>query len=334
MLQPRRTAAYSHMSQRSQRKNVVAQGSAVIVTGGKGFLGRFVVDELANRGYENIIALGSSDCDLVDAAATDDLFARIRPAGVIHAAAAVGGIGANKDNPGWFSYANSVMGANVLESARRHGADKVVSIGTICVYPGDAPVPTPESAMFAGFPAGDTAPYGIAKRNLWMMGTAYREQYGLNAVFLIPTNLFGPHDHFEESRSHVIPALIRRFIDARENGDPEVVIWGDGSATREFLYVSDAARGIVDALERYDASDPVNLGTGYEVSIKALAEEIREQVGYTGRLTWDTSKPTGAPRRSLAVERAKERLGFEANVSLEEGLRQTIEWYENERKGE
>ncbi len=313
---------------------MVAKGSPIIVTGGKGFLGRFVVQELADRAYDNIVALGSSDCDLVDATATDELFSRIRPAGVIHVAAAVGGIGANKENPGWFSYANTVMGANVLESARRYGTEKVVSIGTICVYPGDAPVPTPESAMFAGFPAGDTAPYGLAKRNLWMMGTAYREQYGLNAVFLIPTNLFGPYDHFEESRSHVIPALIRRFIDAREQNVPEVVIWGDGSATREFLYVSDAARGVVDALERYDRSEPVNLGTGYEVSIKDLAEEIQRQTGYGGQLTWDTTKPTGAPRRSLAVERARERLGFEAQVSLKQGLRETIDWYEHERKGE
>ncbi len=313
---------------------MVAKDSSIIVTGGKGFLGRFVVEELVRRGYDNVTALGSSDCDLVDPAATDGLFSRVRPASVIHLAAAVGGIGANKENPGWYSYANTLMGANVLEGARRHGTAKVVTIGTICVYPGDAPVPTPEGTMFAGFPAEDTAPYGIAKRNVWMMGAAYRKQYGLNAVFLIPTNLYGPYDHFEESRSHVIPALIRRFIDAREQDDPEVVIWGDGSATREFLYVSDAAVGIVDALERYDAPDPVNLGTGYEVSIKALAEKIREYSGYAGRLSWDTTKPTGAPRRSLAVERAREQLGFEAQVTLEHGLRQTIDWYEDElRRG-
>ena len=204
---------------RSTGENVVGKASSIIVTGGKGFLGRFVVEELAHRGYDNVTALGSSDCDLVDSSATDALFAGTKPASVIHLAAAVGGIGANKENPGWYSYANSLMGANVVESARRHGTEKVVAIGTICVYPSDAPVPTPESQMFAGFPAEDTAPYGIAKRNLWMMGAAYRKQYGLNTVFLIPTNLYGPHDHFEESRSHVIPALIRRFVAAREEED-------------------------------------------------------------------------------------------------------------------
>ncbi len=311
---------------------MIGKEGAVAVTGGRGFLGRFVIEELRSRGYDNLLPLGSADFDLVDPRATDEFFAEHRPQAVIHLAAAVGGIGANKENPGWFSYANTLMGANVLECARKYEARKVVTIGTICVYPGDAPVPTPESAMFEGFPAFDTAPYGIAKRNVWMMGAAYQRQYGLNAVFLIPTNLYGPHDHFDEAKSHVIPALIRRFIEARENGTPEVMIWGDGSATREFLYAADAARGIVDALERYDAPEPVNLGTGNEVSIKTLAEEIKAQTGYEGALTWDTDKPTGAPRRSLAVERAQEAFGFQADTPFKDGLRRTIEWYELERK--
>ena len=322
MIRPRATGE-THVSDQDKDR-------AIAVTGGRGFLGGFVTAELAARGYTDVAPLGSRDFDLVDPHACERFFGERRPDTVIHLAAAVGGIGANKDNPGLFSYANTLMGANVFECARKFGASKVVTIGTICVYPANAPVPTPESAMFDGFPAQDTAPYGLAKRNVWMMGTAYRRQYGLNAVFLIPTNLYGPRDHFDEARSHVIPALIRRFIEAREKGLSEVVIWGDGSATREFLYAADAARGIVDAMERYDSTEPVNLGTGREISIKALAEEIKLQTRYDGRLVWDTDKPTGAPRRSLAVERARQAFGFRAEMAFDEGLRRTIEWYESE----
>jgi GDP-L-fucose synthase len=302
----------------------------VVVTGGKGFLGRFVTAELERRGF-SVHALGSSDYDLTCPYETAQMFRDIEPRLLIHLAAAVGGIGANRLKPGWFSYANTMMGANVLEGGRRHHLDKVVVIGTICVYPRDATVPTPESEMFDGFPANDTAPYGIAKRNLWMMGWAYREQYGLRTIYLIPTNLYGPQDHFEEERSHVIPALIRRFIEAREDGTPAVTIWGDGSATREFLYVEDAARGIVDALEGYDEPSVVNLGSGREVSIRKLAEAIRDLTGYVGAIKWDPTKPVGAPRRSLDVKLARRKFGFSARMELGEGLARTVAWYETQR---
>jgi GDP-L-fucose synthase len=300
----------------------------VVVTGGRGFLGRFVTEELRERGFRHVFPLGSSDYDLIRPEAVQRMYKELRPARVIHLAAAVGGIGANKEHPGWFSYANTMMGAGVIEGARIHGVRKLVVIGTICVYPAEAPVPTPETAMFEGFPAGDTAPYGIAKRNVWSMGAAYRTQYGMPVIFLIPTNLYGPHDHFDEERSHVIPALIRRLVEAREKSLPQVVVWGDGSATREFLHAADAARGIADAMSRYDDAEPVNLGTGEEVSIRTLAETIRDLVGYHGKLVWDASKPAGAPRRSLDVSRAEREFGFSARVGLTAGLRSTIEWYE------
>jgi len=304
----------------------------VVVTGGRGFLGRFVVGELERRGMQ-VVAPSRAEYDLTRPERVEALFRDHAPQAVIHAAAAVGGIGANREQPGWFSYANTLMGANVLDGARRHGVAKLVTIGTICVYPADAPVPTPERAMFAGFPAADTAPYGIAKRNLWMMGVAYRRQYGLNAVYLIPTNLYGPEDHFEPERSHVVPALIRRLIEARDAASPEVTIWGDGSATREFLFVEDAARGIAAALERYDGEAPLNLGTGHEVSIRELAETLREQTRYAGRLVFDATKPAGAPRRSLDVTRARAEIGFEAATSLADGLARTVDWYERARGG-
>ena len=303
----------------------------VVVTGGKGFLGGFVCEELERRGFAAVDAVDEHDYDLTDAHAAEAMFAELRPRYLIHLAAVVGGIGANKANPGRFSYANSVMGANVLEGARRHRPDKVVVIGTACVYPANASVPTSEEQMFDGFPAEETAPYALAKRNLWMMGAAYRKQYGLSVVYLIPTNIYGPRDHFAKESSHVIPALIRRFVEAREASLPEVVIWGDGSATREFIYVEDAARGIVAALEKYDAPEPVNLGSGREVPIIVLAETIRELSGYGGRLAWDPTKPTGVPRRSLDVERARLAFGFSATTELRTGLARTIEWYEARR---
>jgi GDP-L-fucose synthase len=299
----------------------------VLVTGGRGFFGSYIVEELGRRGYEDVHSVGQADCDLIQPGAVHELLRRLRPTHVIHAAAAVGGIGANVAQAGWFSYANTMMAANVMESSRAHGAGKVLSIGTVCVYPQAAPVPTPESAMFDGFPAADTAPYGIAKRNLWMMGAAYRKQYGLNAVFLIPTNLYGPRDHFDEARSHVVPALIRRALHAQGTGAPELVVWGDGTATRDLLYVTDAARGVVDALERYDEVEPVNLGTGVEVSVRQLVETVVRLCGYGGQVRWDASKPQGAPRRGLDVRRARERFGFEATTDLETGLGATIDWY-------
>ncbi len=302
----------------------------IIVTGGTGFLGRHVVRELRDRGYGDVVAPARSEVDLVDSAAAFRFFENVRPSRVLHLAAAVGGIGANVEMPGWFSYANTAMGANVLEGARRVGTSQVLVIGTVCVYPGDAPVPTPETAMFDGFPAPATAPYGVAKRNVWMMAKAYRDQYELDASFLIPTNLYGPGDHFEDARSHVVPALIRRCVEAAAEGRESITVWGDGTATRDLLYVEDAARGIVDALESYHSIEPVNLGSGRETSICELVETIAGDCGFEGRLEWDPTKPTGAPRRCLSTERARSAFGFEARTSLEEGLRRTVAWYRAE----
>ena len=302
----------------------------VTITGGKGFLGRHVEAELRRRGYAEVFPLDDQDYDLVDTAGAQRMYTETRPTHVIHLAAAVGGIGANVANPGWFSYANTMMGANVIEGARRHGARKLVTIGTICVYPQDAPVPTPESAVWEGFPAPDTAPYGVAKRNLIMMSQAYRRQYGLNAVYVIPTNLYGPHDHFAPEKSHVIPAIIRRFLEAKAEGRPQEVAWGDGTATRDFLYVEDAARGIVDTLERYDEAEPMNLATGVETTMRELVEAVAAATGYEGRVVWDPTKPTGAPRRSLDITRARTLLGFAPEVDVTEGIRRTVEWYVGE----
>jgi GDP-L-fucose synthase len=302
-------------------------GARVLVTGGRGFLGQYLVEELLRRGYQNVLVPSRGDCDLSDPHQVARYFRDVAPSHVIHAAAAVGGIGANVAQAGHFSHANTMMAANVVEGCRAQGVAKLLSIGTVCVYPANAPVPTPETAMFDGFPAADTAPYGIAKRNLWMMGVAYRKQYGLNATFLIPTNLYGPRDHFDEAKSHVVPALIRRALEARQNGAPELSVWGDGTATRDLLYVADAARGVVDALERYDAPDPVNLGTGREVTVRELVETVVRLCAFQGRVVFDASKPQGAPRRALDATRAKRDFGFEASTSLEAGLRATIDWY-------
>jgi len=309
------------------------ENARVVVTGGKGFLGSYVVEALVERGGAKVLPIDEHDFDLVSWSAVDRMYEEIRPTHVIHLAAAVGGIGANVERPGLFSYANTVMGAHVLEGARLHGVRKVTMIGTICVYPADAPTPIVETAMFQGFPAEATAAYGEAKRNLWVMGAAYRKQYGLDVIYLIPTNLFGPRDHFGESRSHVLPALIRRFEQAREDGLDEVVIWGDGTATREFLFAADAARGIVEATAKYSAAEPVNLGTGQEVTIRGLAEMTARACDFTGRLVFDATRPTGAQRRSLDVRRARETFGFEARVGLEEGLARTVAWYRAHRPG-
>jgi nucleoside-diphosphate-sugar epimerase len=299
----------------------------VLVTGARGFLGSYLVDEVKRRGYATVLAPSRAECDFVEARSVAQYFQEMAPTHVIHAAAAVGGIGANVAQAGYFSYANTAMAANVLESCRTQGVAKLLSVGTICVYPAHAPVPTPETAMFDGFPAVDTAPYGIAKRNLWMMGVAYRKQYGLNATFVIPTNLYGPRDHFDDAKSHVVPALIRRALEARASGVPELTVWGDGTATRDLLYVADAARGMVDALEAYDEPDPINLGTGREVTVRELVETIVSACDYTGRIVFDASKPQGAPRRALDSRRARDAFGFVASTTLEVGLRATIDWY-------
>jgi len=299
----------------------------ILLTGARGFLGGHVVDQLRRAGCRNVLAPSIEECDLTEADAVERLFAEYRPEVTIHLAAAVGGIGANRRNPGLFFYANAIMGIQLIEAARRYGTEKVVVIGTICAYPKTTPVPFREENLWNGYPEEVTAPYGLAKKLLLVQCQTYREQYGLNAIFLLPVNLYGPGDHFELETSHVVPAIIRKCVEARERGAEKVVLWGDGSATREFLYVEDAAEGIVSASELYNKPDPVNLGTGVEISIRELAGQIREAVGFTGRIVWDPSQPNGQPRRCLDVSRAEREFGFRATTPLHEGLRRTVEWY-------
>ncbi|HEY3236356.1 MAG TPA: GDP-L-fucose synthase [Polyangiaceae bacterium] len=300
----------------------------VLVTGGSGFLGSRVVAELERRGAVHPTVPRSREVDLCDARATRALFERERPDLVIHLAAQVGGIGANQRSPGTFFRDNMSMGLNVLEEARRAETKKVLLAGTICAYPKFAPVPFREDDLWNGYPEETNAPYGVAKRALLVMAQAYRREFGSNFVMLLPVNLYGPGDNFDLETSHVIPAMIRKFIDAQARGDREVVLWGDGTPTREFLYVDDGARGFVDAAERYDDPDPVNLGAGSEISMRDLARKVADKVGFQGEVTWDTSRPNGQPRRRLDVSRAYERFGFQARVSLDEGLEKTIQWYQ------
>ena len=305
--------------------------SRILVTGGAGFLGSFVVEKLRARGAREVFVPRSADCDLVDGQAVKKLLADTRPDLVIHLAARVGGIGANRDNPGKFFYDNLMMGVQLVEEARRAGVQKLVLSGTICAYPKFAPVPFSEDDLWNGYPEETNAPYGLAKKMLLVQAQAYRQQYGTNAVVLFPVNLYGPRDNFDLHSSHVIPALVRK-IDAAmqqggDGGEATVEIWGDGTPTREFLYVEDAAEGIVLAAERYNDADPVNLGSGHEIAIRDLAALIGRTMGYTGRFAFDASKPNGQPRRCLDVRRAKERFGFAAKVGLEEGLKRTIAWW-------
>ncbi len=298
----------------------------VLVTGGGGFLGTHVVERLRANGVEPFVPR-RRDYDLTVAADAERLFADARPELVLHLAAEVGGIGANRANPGRYWYANLMMGAHVLEQSRLDSVGKVVVLGTICAYPKFAPVPFREEDLWNGYPEETNAPYGIAKKTLLVGAHGYREQYGMNVVFLLPVNLYGPRDNFDLETSHVIPALIRKMVEAQERGEREIVLWGDGSPTREFLYVDDCAEAIVLAAERYDGPDPVNLGTGEEISIRELAELIAELTGFDGEIVWDTSKPNGQPRRRLDVSRAEELFGFRAHTSLRDGLGQTIAWY-------
>jgi GDP-L-fucose synthase len=303
------------------------QSRRVLVTGGSGFLGSHLLERLAARNPAEILAPGISEYDLTEVTAVRAMFRERRPDTVIHLAAQVGGIGANRDNPGSFFYANIAMGIHMIEEARIAGVDRYVQLGTICAYPKHTPVPFRETDLWNGYPEETTAPYGIAKKALLVQLQAYRAQYGFSGIYLLPVNLYGPRDNFDPDTSHVIPALIRKMVEAREAGADEVVLWGTGSASREFLYVDDCARAIVLAAERYTGADPVNIGTGQEIRIRDLAQLIAEVVGFEGRLTTDPTKPDGQPRRCLDTSRATERFGFNAEVSLREGLMRTVEWY-------
>jgi GDP-L-fucose synthase len=298
----------------------------VLVTGGGGFLGTHVVDRLRANGLDPFVAR-RRDYDLTLAGDTERLFADAQPELVLHLAAEVGGIGANRANPGRYWYANLMMGAHVLEQSRVSGVGKIVILGTICAYPKFAPIPFHEDDLWNGYPEETNAPYGVAKKALLVGGQSYREQYGTNAVFLLPVNLYGPRDNFDLETSHVIPALIRKMVEAGERREHEIVLWGDGTPTREFLYVDDCAEAIVLAAERFDGPEPVNLGTGSEISVRDLAELIAELTGFEGDIVWDTSKPNGQPRRQLDVSRAEALFGFRAGTPLREGLERTIAWY-------
>ena len=305
----------------------------ILVTGGGGFLGRHLVAELERRRLGEVFAPRKAEFDLTREPDVRRMFDTIRPRLVLHLAAVVGGIGANRESPGRFFYDNVMMGAMVMEHARLAGVEKFVGLGTICAYPKLAPVPFREDDLWNGYPEETNAPYGLAKKMLLVQGQAYRQQYGFRAIHLLPVNLYGPHDNFDPASSHVIPALIRKFLEAVEAGAPTVVCWGTGSATREFLYVEDCARGIVDAAERYDAPEPVNLGAGFEISIRDLAHLIGELAGFRGDLVFDRTKPDGQPRRSLDVTRARAAFGFAASTDFREGLTRTIAWYKAHRAG-
>jgi GDP-L-fucose synthase len=303
----------------------------ILVTGGNGFLGKHLVRRLRGAGCERLIAPRASECDLTRDADVRRLLERERPEVIVHLAAVVGGIGANRRQPGSFFYKNLMMGVQLVEAAREHGVEKFLAVGTICSYPKFTPVPFKEDDLWNGYPEETNAPYGLAKKMLLVQGQAYHQQYGFRVIFLLPVNLYGPGDNFDPRSSHVIPALIRKCIEAREAGADHVTVWGTGTPTREFLYVADCAEGIVAAMERYDDPDPVNLGSGREISIADLASLIAEATGFRGQIRFDPSQPDGQPRRRLDTSRAWERFGWRATTDFQTGLAATVEWYASHR---
>ncbi len=309
----------------------------MVLTGGAGFLGSFVVEKLKERGATDIFIPRVENYNLIDRDDIRRMYVEARKGidpnniVVIHLAAHVGGIGANREHPAEFFYDNLMMGVELMHQAWQNGVGKFTAIGTVCAYPKFTPVPFKEEDLWIGYPEETNAPYGLAKKMMLVQSQSYRDQYGFNSIFLLPVNLYGPRDNFNPASSHVIPALIRKSIEAQESGEKEIVVWGDGSPTREFLYVEDAAEGIVAATERYNSSEPVNLGSGFEISIKDLTETIMRLTGFDGKLTWDSTKPNGQPRRGLDVSRAKERFGWQAGMSFETGMQRTIEWYRANR---
>jgi len=299
----------------------------IMVTGGDGFLGRHLISELKQKGAQHIFVPGYQDYDLTQPEAVNRAYQDGQPDVVIHLAAKVGGIGINREKPGEFFYDNLMMGVQLMEQARLNGVEKFVSIGTVCAYPKFTPVPFKEDDLWNGYPEETNAPYGLAKKMLLVQGQAYRQQYNFNAIYLLPVNLYGPGDNFDPRSSHVIPALIKKCVDAVERGDTQITAWGTGSASREFLYVEDAARAIVMATEAYNKPDPVNIGSAMEITIKDLLTLIAGLVGFAGEIVWDASKPDGQPRRSLDTSRAREEFGFEAKTNFREGLQKTVNWY-------
>ena len=303
----------------------------ICVTGGAGFLGTHLIRRLKKHGAREIFVPQYPEYDLVREADIIRMIDTAKPDIIIHLAAKVGGIGANREKPGEFFYDNLMMGVQLIHQSWMKGVEKFVAIGTICAYPKYTPIPFKEEDLWNGYPEETNAPYGLAKKMLLVQSQSYREQYGYNSIFLLPVNLYGPGDNFNPASSHVIPALIRKYLEAKEQGASEIIAWGDGSPTREFIYVEDAAEGIALATERYNSSEPVNIGSSFEISIKDLTETIARLTGFNGTIRWDTSKPNGQPRRKLDTTRAREAFGFEAKTDFEDGLKRTIDWYANER---
>lgn len=306
----------------------ISPTDTILITGGNGFLGSFVNERLDALGFKNRVNPRKVEYDLTSEVDAARLYADVKPDVVLHLAAEVGGIGANRDNPGRFFFANMAMGLHLIEQARKNGLKKFVQVGTICAYPKFTPVPFREDELWNGYPEETNAPYGVAKKALLVMCQAYRQQYGLNAAYLLPVNLFGPRDNFHPHSSHVIPALVRKCVEAKHRGDDKITAWGTGSASREFLYVEDCADGIVQSMLNYDEPDPLNLGSGREITIKTLTELVADLSGFKGRIEWDATKPDGQPRRCLDVTRAEQAMGWRASTTLEDGLRKTIAFFE------